>query len=439
MPGSMNDKTNSIEQQCCPPEVMESDGCQVSVEQDDKPDNTGEPHLGCFERWLTLWVLLCMVIGTLFGVLIPSLPDALEKATIANIWLPGSILVWLMVYPMTLGVRWSAIREIPKHPQGILLTTSINWGVQPFVMYGLAILFFNVIYGNILDPDKQDQYIAGAVILGGSPCTAMVFVWSSLAHGDPNYTLAQVVVNDLILLVLYVPTTQLLLGVSGIPLPWDTVFLSVALFVVVPFVLGFLTQFCLLGRANGMKRLQKVQNFFKPVSAFSLLLLVLFIFMSQAQMIVDNYVDALLIMVPLVLQTALIFLLTYGLAYFFRLRHEIAGPAAFIGSSNFFELAVAVAITVYGPDSGAVLVTVIGVLVEVPVMLLEVYIVNLSKKLFEERSRHDDNDSEEPSRRDTDSGNQIVVANISTDKMVPSNCDHVSSTEARSPNETTGM
>jgi ACR3 family arsenite transporter len=254
-------------------------------------------------------------------------------------------------------------------------------------MYGFAILFFNVVYGNILDPATQDQYIAGAVILGGSPCTAMVFVWSSLAHGDPNYTLIQVVVNDLILLLLYVPTTQLLLGVSGIALPWDTVFLSVALFVVVPFILGLLTQLYILRRDDGMKRLEKIQRFFKPVTAISLLLLVLFIFMSQAQVILDNYVDAFLIMVPLLLQTALIFLLTYTLAYFFRLRHEIAGPAAFIGSSNFFELAVAVAITVYGPDSGAALVTIIGVLVEVPVMLLEVVIVNATKGHFVERSQ----------------------------------------------------
>ena len=384
------------QQPCCSPEVMESGGCRVDLlELDGKPTDTtidAPPHMGCFERYLTVWVFLCMLVGTVLGASFPSIPEALEKATVANIWLPGSILVWLMVYPMTLGVRWSAIREIPKHPQGILLTTCINWAVQPFSMYGLALLFFKVIIGNILDPAKQDEYIAGSVILGGSPCTAMVFVWSALAHGDPNYTLAQVVVNDLILLVLYVPTTKLLLGVSGIPLPWDTVFLSVILFVVVPFGLGLLTQLLLLRRpTDGMKQLEKVQNFFKPVSAFSLLLLVLFIFMSQSQVIVDNYVDAFLIMVPLLIQTGFIFLLTYGLAYFLRLRHDIAGPAAFIGSSNFFELAVAVAITVYGPDSGAVLVTIIGVLVEVPVMLLEVVIVNASKKYFEERKVHETN------------------------------------------------
>lgn len=404
---------------------MESDGCHASVVQEVNSDETGQPHLGCFERWLTLWVFLCMIIGTLFGAFIPSIPDALEKATIANIWLPGSVLVWLMVYPMTLGVRWSAIREIPRHPAGILLTTLINWGVQPFTMYGLAILFFKVIYGNILDPATRDQYIAGAVILGGSPCTAMVFVWSALSHGDPNYTLAQVVLNDLLLLVLYVPTTQLLLGVSGIPLPWETVFLSVALFVVVPFGLGILTQFVLLRREqDGMKRLENVQHFFKPVSSLSLLLLVLFIFMSQAQVIVDNYVDAFLIMVPLLLQTALIFVLTYALAYYFRLRHEIAGPAAFVGSSNFFELAVAIAITVYGPDSGAVLVTIIGVLVEVPVMLLEVVVVNATRSQFEER------------RRNVKSNRDQSVTKINDD-LVPSDDNFTPATDASSPEETT--
>jgi ACR3 family arsenite transporter len=198
------EKEMTEESPCCSADAMESgcgsDAVQSDAEDNDLSDTNDERsnHLGCFERWLTLWVLLSMVIGTVVGATIPSVPAALEQATVANIWIPGSILVWLMVYPMTLGVRWSAIREIPKHPGGLLLTTFINWAVQPFLMYGLAVLFFNVIYGDILDQATQDQYVAGAVILGGSPCTAMVFVWSSLAHGDPNYTLVQVVLNDLI-------------------------------------------------------------------------------------------------------------------------------------------------------------------------------------------------------------------------------------------------
>jgi ACR3 family arsenite transporter len=250
-------------------------------------------------------------------------------------------------------------------------------------MYGLAVLFFDIIYDNILDPVTQKEYIAGAVILGGSPCTAMVFVWSALANGDANYTLVQVMLNDLILLVLYVPTTKLLLQVSDIPLPWGTVFLSVALFVVVPFSLGALTHCLVLKRENGKAILEKIQYAFKPISAIALLALVFFIFISQAQVIVGDFTHVLLIMVPLILQTAIIFVLTYSLAYLWCIRQNIAGPAAFIGSSNFFELAVAVALTVYGPESGAVLVTVVGVLVEVPVMLLEVYIVNATKNRYQ--------------------------------------------------------
>jgi arsenite transporter len=339
--------------------------------------------LGFFERWLTVWVLLAMGLGTLLGALVPSIPAALEKATVKSVWIPGAVFVWLMVYPMMLGVRWSAFQQVPKEPKGLFLTCFVNWAVQPFAMYGLAVLFFDIIYNGILDPETQKEYIAGAVILGGSPCTAMVFVWSSLSNGDPNYTLAQVMVNDLILFALYVPTTQLLLHLSDISLPWATVFLSVILFVVIPFALGIATQLYVLRRENGEATLDYVQKLFKPISAISLILLVVFIFISQAQVITGNFIDVLLITVPLILQTCLIFLLTYSLALFLCLKHNVAGPAAFIGSSNFFELAVAIALTVYGPESGAVLVTVVGVLVEVPVMLLEVAIVNATKIRYE--------------------------------------------------------
>jgi arsenite transporter len=380
---------------CCGPSVVEAGDCQ----QDVTTDVAGVPEedldheasadvdqpLGFFARWLTLWVFLAMVLGTLIGALVPSIPAALEKATVESVWIPGAVLVWLMVYPMMLGVRWSALRQVPSEPKGLFLTCFVNWAVQPFSMYGLAVLFFDYIYDGILDPDTQKDYIAGAVILGGSPCTAMVFVWSALTHGDPNYTLAQVVLNDLILLVLYVPTVQLLLHMSDIALPWGTIFLSVALFVAVPFALGAVTQVYLLRKENGEDLLGRAQAFFKPVSAISLILLVVFIFISQAQVITDNATHVLLIMVPLILQTWLIFLLTYSVAFLVCLKHNIAGPASFIGSSNFFELAVAIALTVYGPGSGAVLVTVVGVLVEVPVMLLEVAIVNATKKRYEMR------------------------------------------------------
>ena len=366
---------------CCPPSVVENGECRTQPSAEEQET----PHISFFAKYLTIWIALAMLVGTVIGALVPSVPETLEKATVSSIWIPGAVLVWLMIYPMMLGVRWSAIRQVRKNPGGLCLTTFINWAVQPFVMYGLAVLFFNVIYANILDPQKQSEYIAGAVILGGSPCTAMVFVWSSLAGGDPNYTLAQVILNDILLLFLYVPTTKLLLNISDIQLPWDTVFLSVVLFVVVPFFLGMLTQLWALRRENGEELLTRIHNFFEPLSAISLVLLVVFIFISQADVIVGSPLDIVLCIVPLLLQTSIIFLLSYSLAFFFCLKHNIAGPAAFIGSSNFFELAVALALTTYGPDSGAVLVTVVGVLVEVPVMLLEVAIVKATKGRYERR------------------------------------------------------
>ena len=379
-------ETNGDNPPCCPPEVVENGECHQNAQSENEP-STGATEsggkIGFFAKYLTVWIALAMILGTTIGALVPSIPKALDKATVSSVWIPGSVLVWLMVYPMMLQVRWNAIREVHTHPGGLALTTIVNWAVQPFLMYGLAVLFFNVVYDSLLKDDTQSEYIAGAVILGGSPCTAMVFVWSSLAGGDPNYTLVQVVLNDIILLFLYAPTTKLLLNISNIALPWDTVFLSVVLFVIVPFALGMLTHLVVLRLENGEERMQQIQKFFQPVSSFSLVLLVVFIFISQAEVIVDSPTHVLLIIVPLVLQTCTIFVLSYGLAYFFCLKHNVAGPAAFIGSSNFFELAVALALTVYGPQSGAVLVTVVGVLVEVPVMLLEVAIVNATKKRYE--------------------------------------------------------
>jgi ACR3 family arsenite transporter len=375
------------ENACCPPGVVENGECSFANNEEETITTAdpiaAAPKINLFAKYLTVWIALAMIVGTAIGALVPSIPDALEKATISNVWIPGSVLVWLMVYPMMLAVRWNAIRQVHTKPRGLLLTTFVNWAVQPFIMYGLAVLFFNVVYGSVLDAETQSEYIAGAVILGGSPCTAMVFVWSSLAGGDANYTLVQVVLNDIILLFLYAPTTKLLLNISDIALPWGTIFLSVALFVVVPFALGMLTHLVVLRRENGEELMHRIQKLFEPVSAVSLVLLVVFIFISQAKAIVDNPTHVLLIMVPLLLQTSVIFVLSYGLAYFFCLEHNVAGPAAFIGSSNFFELAVALALTVYGPESGAVLVTVVGVLVEVPVMLLEVAIVNSTKQRYE--------------------------------------------------------
>ncbi len=367
---------------CCRPDAMENGSCNQLVEE--TTARTPEA-ISFFAKYLTVWVAIAMGVGTLIGAFAPAVPDALEKATVANIWIPGAVLVWLMVYPMMLKVRWSAMRTAHEHPGGLFLTTFINWAVQPFVMYGLAILFFDVLYSNILSDEKRSDYIAGAVILGGSPCTAMVFVWSSLSGGDANYTLVQVVLNDIILLLLYVPTAKLLLNTSNIALPWDTVYLSVILFVVVPFALGTLTHVVASRYGNGEQVLQRIETLFSPISSISLVLLVIFIFISQAEVITDSPADVFLVAVPLMIQTLFIFALTYGMAWFFCLRHNIAGPAAFIGSSNFFELAVAVALAVYGPGSGAVLVAVVGVLVEVPLMLMEVAIVNATKERYEVR------------------------------------------------------
>ena len=379
---------------CCSPSEVESGACTAPIlhSHDESPslsepeaEERSSPQISFFAKYLTVWVALAMIVGTTIGALVPSIPDALEKATVARIWIPGSILVWLMVYPMMLQVRWSAIRYVHENPGGLFLTTFVNWAIQPFLMFAFAKLFFNVLYEGILTAEKQSAYIAGAVILGGSPCTAMVFVWSSLVGGDPNYTLVQVVLNDIILLFLYVPTAKLLLNISDVELPWDTVYLSVVLFVVVPFALGVLTQFIVLRRNNGEEVLKRIGDAFSPVASFSLVLLVVFIFISQAEIITDSPQDVLLVAVPLILQTVSIFVLTCGIAYYVCLPYKIAGPAAFIGSSNFFELAVALALTVYGPKSGAVLVTVVGVLTEVPVMLMEVYVVKATKEAYNKR------------------------------------------------------
>eukprot|EP00977_Amphora_coffeiformis_P020296 scaffold8050_cov180-Amphora_coffeaeformis.AAC.3 len=377
---------------CCPPGVAEQGGCaarRVNVGDENSSRVEGSSsaaseskQISFFAKYLTVWVALAMLLGTMVGAWVPSIPEALEKATVSNIWIPGAVLVWLMVYPMMLGVQWEAIRHIHTSPGGLCLTTLVNWALQPFLMYGLAVFFFDVLYTGLLDTETRSDYIAGAVILGGSPCTAMVFVWSSLSAGDPNYTLVQVILNDLILLFLYVPTTKVLLNLSDIALPWGTVFLSVVLFVVVPFALGMVTNWIVLKREQGKQDLKRIETMLEPVSALSLVLLVVFIFTSQANVIVDKPTHVLLVAIPLLLQTTLVFGITYGLAYFFCLPHNVAGPASFIGSSNFFELAVALALTVYGPDSGAVLVTVVGVLVEVPVMLCEVAMVNATKERY---------------------------------------------------------
>lgn len=336
-------------------------------------------RMNVFERYLTLWVALCIAAGTFIGNQWPGLAEWLDRFTVAQISIPVAVLIWLMIYPMMLKVDFASIRRVGERKQGLVVTTVVNWLIKPFTMFGIAWLFFTVIFEPWITPDLAQQYLAGAVLLGAAPCTAMVFVWSYLADGDPAYTLVQVAVNDLIMLVAFVPIVSLLLGVTGVPVPWDTLALSVVLFVVVPLAAGWLTRHTLV-RARGEQWFNEAFiPRFGPVTIVALLATLVLIFVFQGQIIVNNPLHILLIAVPLALQTFLIFGIAYGWSYLWRLEHRVAAPAGFIGASNFFELAVAVAIALYGLTSAAALATVVGVLVEVPLMLTLVWIAKRTR------------------------------------------------------------
>ncbi len=333
--------------------------------------------LGIFQKYLSLWVALCMVGGVLLGRLFPSVVGTLGRMNVYNISLPVAVLIWLMIYPMMLQIDFGSIVRVGKNPKGLIITLIVNWAVKPFTMFALALLFFKGVYGGMLTSDQIQQYIAGAVLLGAAPCTAMVFVWSYLSGGDAAHTLVQVAINDLIILVLFIPIVALLLGVSGITVPYATLFLSVVLFVVIPLVAGALTRRGLI-RSRGREWYENVfLPKWKPVTTIALLATLLFIFSFQGETITSNWVNILLIAVPLILQTYLIFGIGYGMCKVARVPYRIAAPAAMIGASNFFELAVAVAISLWGANSGAALATTVGVLTEVPVMLT---LVSIAKK-----------------------------------------------------------
>lgn len=335
-----------------------------------------------FERYLTVWVLACMVIGVLIGVYIPSIPDFLSQFEYARVSIPVAILIWLMIYPMMLKVDFHSIKQVGKNPKGLIITWITNWLIKPFTMYAIALLFFYVIYHSFIPRNLARQYLAGAVLLGAAPCTAMVFVWSHLTRGNPAYTLVQVATNDLIILAAFVPIVGLLLGISGISIPWMTLFLSVVLFVVIPLGAGWFSR-VIITRKRG---LDYFENIFIPkfshVTIVGLLLTLIIIFSFQGQIIVNNPLHIVLIAIPLIMQTFFIFFVAYLWAKAWKLPHAIAAPAGMIGASNFFELAVAVAISVFGLSSGATIVTVVGVLVEVPVMLTLVKIANRTKNWF---------------------------------------------------------
>ena len=337
--------------------------------------------MGLFERYLSLWVGLSLLAGVVLGHLSPEFFAWAASFEIAKVNLLVAVLIWVMIYPMMVQVDFSSIKNVGKKPQGLLLTLIINWLVKPFTMAALGWLFFRVLFVDWVDPQTANEYIAGMILLGVAPCTAMVFVWSQLTKGDANYTLVQVSLNDLIMILAFAPLAAFLLGMSEITVPWDTLLISVVLYVVIPLVAGILTrQWLCTHRTAG--HLSGFVKSLKPFSMFGLLATVVLLFGFQAKTIVANPTAIVLIAIPLLIQTYGIFFIAYGAAKAMKLPHNIAAPACMIGTSNFFELAVAVAIALFGLNSGAALATVVGVLVEVPVMLTLVAIANRTRHWF---------------------------------------------------------
>jgi len=333
-------------------------------------------RIGFFEKYLTLWVALCIAGGIAIGHFAGDSMQFLSELEIFKVNIPVAILIWLMIYPMMLQVDFSKIKEIGKRPKGVILTVTVNWIIKPFTMAFFAWIFFSKLYGAFIEPDLAGEYIAGAILLGAAPCTAMVFVWSYLTNGDPNYTLVQVSVNDLIILVAFVPIVGLLLGITNITIPYDTLIASIIIFVVIPLVAGYITHKWLV-KKRGEEWFTKVfLPKLKPVSILALLTTLVLLFAFQGVNILNNPFIILLIAVPLVIQTYFIFFITWIAGRKLKLPHPVCSPAAMIGASNFFELAVAVAISLFGLQSPAALVTVVGVLVEVPVMLSLVALAN---------------------------------------------------------------
>ena len=322
-----------------------------------------------FERYLTLWVLLCIVIGIGLGRAAGDSIEVISDWSLYQVNIPVMVLIWLMVYPMMVQIDFSSLRRTGGNKRGLAMTVTVNWLIKPFSMAFFAWLFFDNLYAAYLTPEQADEYIAGAILLGAAPCTAMVFVWSYLSDGDPNYTLVQVSVNDLILLVAFVPLVQLLLGITGISIPWGVLITSVVAFVVIPLIAGYLTNRALLQNRGEVWFKEQFLPRLKPFSIVALLSTLILLFAFQGDQIVSKPLDILLIAIPLTLQTYFIFFLSWFSGRFLKLPYQVCAPGAMIGASNFFELAVAVAIALFGLQSGAALATVVGVLIEVPIML----------------------------------------------------------------------
>ena len=334
-----------------------------------------------FERYLSLWVGLCLVAGLVLGSIAPKIFQSLAALEYASVNLVVAALVWAMVYPMMVSIDFASLRTVGRRPKGLIIAVVINWLIKPFTMAALAVLFFNHVFAGLIDPAKTPEYIAGLILLGAAPCTAMVFVWSQLTKGDANYTLVQVSVNDLIMVAAFAPIVAFLLGVTDITVPWQTLILSVALYIVIPLIAGALTRRVLMTR-RGDAAVAAFTARIKPASVLGLLLTVVLLFGFQGPVILSQPLLIALLAVPIIIQSYAIFALGYAWAWAWRLPHRIAAPCALIGTSNFFELAVAVAIGLFGLNSGAALATVVGVLVEVPVMLSLVAFANRTRDRF---------------------------------------------------------
>jgi arsenite transporter len=337
--------------------------------------------MGLFERYLTVWVGLGILAGVGLGLLTPATFAAIAAVEFAHVNLIVAVLIWVMIYPMMIQIDFAAVRDVGKRPQGLLLTLFVNWLVKPFTMAALGVLFFKHIFAGWVDPTSASEYIAGMILLGVAPCTAMVFVWSQLMKGDPNYTLVQVSVNDIIMVFAFAPIAAFLLGVTDLTVPWETLLLSTALYVVLPLMAGVLTRQA-LGSRGGETAVGTFVKWLKPWSVVGLIATVVLLFGFQAEVLLAQPLVIVLIAIPLLIQTYGVFLITLLGARWLRLPHAIAGPACLIGASNFFELAVAVAISLFGLHSGAALATVVGVLVEVPVMLSLVGLINRTHHWF---------------------------------------------------------
>nr|WP_281168714.1 ACR3 family arsenite efflux transporter [Kiloniella laminariae] len=345
--------------------------------------------MGFFEKWLSLWVALCITAGIVLGIAFPAVFQFLAAVEYANVNLVVALLIWAMVYPMMVNVDFASLRHIGDKPKGLVVTLVVNWLIKPFSMAFLAVLFFEGIFADMIAPADAQQYIAGLILLGAAPCTAMVFVWSQLVRGDATYTLVQVSVNDVIMIFAFAPIVALLLGVTDFSVPWETLLLSVLLYVVIPLAAGALTRQALTRDKKQPEKAAETLNRFtlrvKPFSVLGLLATVVLLFAFQGQVILDNPLLIALIAVPLVIQSYGIFFIAYLGAWFWRIPFNVAAPCALIGTSNFFELSVAVAISLFGLHSGAALATVVGVLVEVPVMLSLVSLSTATRHLFPEK------------------------------------------------------